>query len=325
MEQFLINVAHAKLQIEKIRTFSSQMDSYFQSVSDEKDKISLGVHTDEVKKSIQNIMDIISENKKNFGDFGDELEQIINCYIQTEEAIVASEEVVESINENATDKSDPTEQTSDQSESLEKPFDIDVWLAEHTGVSEEVIDMIKFVLGFIPVVNVGTDIYQLADDIIKAWGDDKHISAGEMAGIVTDIVFLGLDVVAAGTIIKGAVKAVKTAKVAKTSAKVASEAAQMAAKQAEKATVRTGGTVPTTKAAQKAVKTAKNAERTAEKAKKAAITASKAKKDAAKKIGNDVKDTLIDNIRNEYIPNADNQYRSTFVLREGRDGMIENY
>lgn len=59
--------------------------------------------------------------------------------------------------------------------------------------------------------------------------------------------------------------------------------------------------------------------------KKAAITASKAKKDAAKKIGNDVKDTLIDNIRNEYIPNADNQYRSTFVLREGRDGMIENY
>ena len=43
----------------------------------------------------------------------------------------------------------------------------------------EIRNAIEFILGFIPVINCITDIYQLVDDVTQALSDDGKISGGE--------------------------------------------------------------------------------------------------------------------------------------------------
>lgn len=93
----------------------------------------------------------------------------------------------------------------------------EIQLGESTVEIRNAIEIIKFILGFIPVINCITDIYQLVDDVTQALSDDGKISGGEWLALGADVIFLGLDVVAAGDIIK----AVKVAKVANTEAKAA--------------------------------------------------------------------------------------------------------
>ena len=90
----------------------------------------------------------------------------------------------------------------------------EIQLGESTVEIRNAIEIIKFILGFIPVINCITDIYQLVDDVTQALSDDGKISGGEWLALGADVIFLGLDVVAAGDIIK----AVKVAKVANTEA-----------------------------------------------------------------------------------------------------------
>lgn len=100
----------------------------------------------------------------------------------------------------------------------------EIQLGESTVEIRNAIEIIKFILGFIPVINCITDIYQLVDDVTQALSDDGKISGGEWLALGADVIFLGLDVVAAGDIIK----AVKVAKVANTEAKAAKKVAEQA-------------------------------------------------------------------------------------------------
>ncbi len=199
----------------------------------------------------------------------------------------------------------------------EKVFDLDKWLSEQTGISEDTIEIVKFILGFIPVINCVTDIYQLIDDVTSALGDDGKITGGEWFALATDVVFLGLDIVAAGEI----VKAVKTAKVATTEAKAAEKVAEQAAKRAEKRAAKSGGSVATTTAAQKATKAARNATRKASQAENAKMLAKDATKDVVVKTANGV----VDNVVDEYMPTAQNAGMPNAVKRESRDNLILSY
>ena len=75
----------------------------------------------------------------------------------------------------------------------------EIQLGESTVEIRNAIEIIKFILGFIPVINCITDIYQLVDDVTQALSDDGKISGGEWLALGADVIFLGLDVVAAGS------------------------------------------------------------------------------------------------------------------------------
>ena len=55
----------------------------------------------------------------------------------------------------------------------------EIQLGESTVEIRNAIEIIKFILGFIPVINCITDIYQLVDDMTQALSDDGKISGGE--------------------------------------------------------------------------------------------------------------------------------------------------
>ena len=48
----------------------------------------------------------------------------------------------------------------------------EIQLGESTVEIRNAIEIIKFILGFIPVINCITDIYQLVDDVTQALSDD---------------------------------------------------------------------------------------------------------------------------------------------------------
>ncbi len=54
----------------------------------------------------------------------------------------------------------------------------EIQLGESTVEIRNAIEIIKFILGFIPVINCITDIYQLVDDVTQALSDDGKISGG---------------------------------------------------------------------------------------------------------------------------------------------------
>ena len=55
----------------------------------------------------------------------------------------------------------------------------EIQLGESTVEIRNAIEIIKFILGFIPVINCITDIYQLVDDVTQALSYDGKISGGE--------------------------------------------------------------------------------------------------------------------------------------------------
>ena len=172
----------------------------------------------------------------------------------------------------------------------------EIQLGESTVEIRNAIEIIKFILGFIPVINCITDIYQLVDDVTQALSDDGKISGGEWLALGADVIFLGLDVVAAGDIIK-AVKAAKTA---------------------EKKAAKRAGSVPTTKAAQKATKAAKNAVRKAAQADEAKQIATGAAKDVIKK----VTEGAANNVMDEYVATPENAGMPNAVKRESLDIIL---
>ena len=53
----------------------------------------------------------------------------------------------------------------------------EIQLGESTVEIRNAIEIIKFILGFIPVINCITDIYQLVDDVTQA-DEAKQIATG---------------------------------------------------------------------------------------------------------------------------------------------------
>lgn len=315
MSEFSIKISVIPEQIENIRQVSSSLLKINEDIEKIKKAITIG---ETFVQSIKLCQEEIFKEENQLSSFITALEQIVEMYKSTEERIIGNKNVDEGNNEIQTSEEQETE-TSDERQ--DDQGSLDEWTAEKLGISEDTWKIVKFILGFIPVVNVATDIYQIADDVNKALSDGK-LSCGEFGGIITDMVFCGLDLFAAGQIIKGLKGVTKAAKIAKTESKVASETAEQLAKKAEKATIKSGGSVPTTKAAQKATKAADRAEKAAKKAEEAAKASKEANKTAAKSMAKDIVKGTVDNVADEYgvsgkpgIPYA--------VIREERDKAIE--
>lgn len=271
------------------------------------DEIQLGESTVEIRNAIRTCCQELKIEAADLSMLIEQLDAIRKLYISTEYDLTGGTV--------KTDK--PAEADNHEVTDSKETFDLDKWLAKQTGLSENAIEIIKFILGFIPVINCITDIYQLVDDVTQALSDDGKISGGEWLALGADVIFLGLDVVAAGDIIK----AVKVAKVANTEAKAAKKVAEQAAKTAEKKAAKSAGSVPTTKAAQKATKAVKNAVRKAAQADEAKQIATGAAKDVIKK----VTEGAANNVMDEYVATPGNAGMPNAVKRESRDNLILSY
>ena len=170
----------------------------------------------------------------------------------------------------------------------EKKLNLDELTAETLGISEEAWEIIKFILGFIPVVNCIMDFYQIASDLNEAFSDG-HLSMSERAGILVDIAFLGLDIFSAKQIINGIKGITKTVKLAKAESKAASETAKKLAE----------------KAAKEAAKVSKETSRA-----------------AAKSVSKDLLKAAADNVKDEYI-GSDKSVMPYAIIREQRDAAIQ--
>ena len=268
-------------------------------------------------QSIQRCQKDISKELNQFSNFITALEQIVAEYENTENKIIGNRNIDKE--DNKKQRSDKQKEDASDQEKKDE-FDLDEWTAEKLGISEETWETIKFILGFIPIVNVGTDIYQLVDDLIKVFEDGK-VTWSEARGILVDIVFLGIDFFSAKQIVNGLKGVTKAAKAAKTKSKVASKTAEELAKKAEKAASKSGGTVKTTKAAKKATKAANKADKATKAAEAAAQASKEANKEVVRSTTKEMAKGVVDNISDEYGTSGKFGIPYT-VIREERDKDI---
>lgn len=280
MSTFSIEINNVKVQIDQLKKYSQEIGRLHQWLATVRGNISLDSNTSTIKKAIENQENELQQDQQLLLKAANQLAEIINVYTATENTILGIGLPDKSPNLTTEDDS----VSENESNTEKEPLDLDKWVSENTGIPENVLETIKFILGFIPVVNVATDIYQIADDILNALADDGKIKDGEWAALVIDVVFLGLDIFAAGEIIKGAKEAIKVAKAAKVEAKVATETAEHLAKKAEKAAATASKnkqiTTVTKRVAKKIKKAERTAKNTAKKARKAALKAEEAAKNA---------------------------------------------
>lgn len=332
MSTFSIEINNVKVQIDQLRKYSQEIGRLHERLSSIRGEISLDSNTSTIKKAIETQENALQQDEQLLLKTANQLAEIINVYTSAEQSIMGN--TISANNPNL--KTEDETVSANESETDKEPFDLDKWVSENTGIPEDVLEIIKFILGFIPVVNCVTDIYQIVDDVSKALADDKQITAGECAALVVDVVFLGLDIFAAGEIIKGAKAAIKTAKAAKVEAKVATETAERLAKKAEKTAAAasknkqikavTKRTAKKIKKAETAAKnTAKKAKKAALKAEEAAKNAVEAPKNAVKKVTTDIIKGTGDNIINEYSPTPDNGQMPFSIIRSTRDDLINEY
>ena len=62
----------------------------------------------------------------------------------------------------------------------------EIQLGESTVEIRNAIEIIKFILGFIPVINCITDIYQLVDDVTQA-DEAKQIATGAAKDVIKKV------------------------------------------------------------------------------------------------------------------------------------------
>lgn len=315
MDTLCVKLDKVGAQVKTISSCRITIQNANQRLDEIKDRVKLDSSTTKIRNAIITYCNLLKNEEDTLAKLEEQLEAICSLYSKTEEEILGFSTDVK---KSEVDKPEETENTP-ESEDYES---LDEKIAKITGLSEKEIEIIKFILGFIPGVNVITDIYQLVDDIRKAYSDDGKITGKEWLALIADLAFLGLDLFA----LDGILKAAKTAKLAKTNAKVARETAEAAAKTAEKkaaeAATRTAGKTPTTTAAQKTVKAAKTAEKNATKAAKKAQEAEQAAKDAAQQLSKDITTGIVENIEDEYTPTVSNGGMPNAAKRDARDSLL---
>ena len=187
--------------------------------------------------------------------------------------------------------------------------------------SNEVLELICELLGFIPVVNCAIDIKQIVEDILKLKDQDGEITLEQILGVGVDFLFLAMDLAAAGVVIKGISKGIKTVRVASAIAKKQTRTAatrEVTAKAVVKKTAKNTGK-KMVKKAEKAVRRAENAARRAEEAEHALKTTKRTV--LRETTGNVAKETA-KNVADKYVPSADNGYMPGKFREEARDQMI---
>lgn len=309
MSDFSIRIDGLTDQLQNLKQYRTNLSQINESIESVKSSITIG---EDFVQALQRCQNDISVEIEQLSSFGTALEQIIIKYTETEKKLMGDESETQLPEVVGKDEEYNQE---------EKKLNLDELTAETLGISEEAWEIIKFILGFIPVVNCIMDFYQIASDLNEAFSDG-HLSMSERAGILVDIAFLGLDIFSAKQIINGIKGITKTVKLAKIESKAASETAKKLAEKAAKEAAKTGGTVPTTKAAQKATKAAKKATKAAKKAEEAAKVSKETSRAAAKSVSKDLLKAAAHNVKDEYI-GSDKSVMPYAIIREQRDAAIQ--
>ena len=238
--------------------------------------------------SVGEIAKDVKEEAKSAQDLSEVLAKIITTYENSEASLVAKKDTVD---QNKVPGDSKEKGASNPLEALKNSMSPEAW------------DVLMFIAGLIPGLNILVDGYTLVDDINKFLKDGK-ISAGEAGVLALDVISLGADIASFGSICK-AIKGAKTAeKVAQSTAKetvrvaeknaLKKEATEQAAKsaveksaeataKAERAAKAAENVDKSTKAGRQIAKDAQTAARNADKAVDAAKTAEKTAKEAADK------------------------------------------
>ena len=237
--------------------------------------------------SVGEIAKDVKDEAKSVQDLSEVLSKIITTYEDSEASLVAKKNTVDQNKVPGKSK----DGASDPLEALKNSMSPEAW------------DLLMFIAGLIPGLNILVDGISLIDDIQKFMKDGK-IDAGEAGVLALDVISLGADIFSFGSICK-AIKSAKTMeKVAQTTAKetarvaeknaLKKEATEQAAKsaveksaeataKAERAAKAAENVDKSTKAGRQIVKDAKTAARNADKAADAAKSAEKTAKEAADK------------------------------------------
>ncbi|MBE5858655.1 MAG: hypothetical protein E7301_00805 [Butyrivibrio sp.] len=289
MGKFYIDVEKTGKSVTALRNQKENLVGQRRELNKVYNNLWLSNETDTIKQILEKLDQNIKLEADEVEFMANALEAIINLYTQTENNILLYIQNGQNLTapnnqgggnseENGNTPDNPEEKKDEEENKEDDPFNVYEWLSEQTGIPQEVLEALAFILSFIPVVNCLTDIIDLVNDFSEFY-NDKELDAGEMVVLALDLISFVSDINTALNIIEGAKKATKVAKSANIEAKKASGEAKKAAQKAAERSGKKG------KSTVRAVNRANTAAKKANEAKKAA-------KNANKIAFNDIKEQL---------------------------------
>ncbi len=241
MKTFYINTLEAEKMVSILSSISDDLYKRSDALQKIYDTIYIGTATETVKESISAQIDNLNTEAARFANLSGALDQIVEHYKQTETAIITFILPDQLAFENpapVNTPSGPTDNTAFENPSgdFTTPEERESFyknIADKFGIDEKYLEIIMFVLGLIPGVNIIVDVMDFLNDLSKYTADDK-LTIGEATALAADIAFLIGDVMGFASLVKALNKGAKAVKAADTAAKVASETAEGLAEKAEK-------------------------------------------------------------------------------------------